>query len=583
MNFIPESIIRAVCWTLLHSLWQGLILAVVAGAVMIFTKKAKSATRYNLLGVLVLAFLVVSGFTFSRELRLASGAGETVPKVASAADVVAPVVVAQDAPGLRDVSPMDSLVRYFNEHASMVVVIWFIVAMARFVKVLSGLVYAQRVRHYGTCAAPMEWQERVGELLRQLGRNRHVLLLQSTLIKVPAVVGFLKPVILVPAGMLAQLPADQVESILLHELAHICRRDYLFNLVQYLVDTLFFFNPALLWVSSLIRTERENCCDDVAIRETRSRRQLIEALLSFHEYQQKTRGYALAFAGKDGGVVRRVERIVHKKNHSLNPGERTLLMGGLLLLCGAFVTIQHHNDPIKPVIVKSKTVAKAGVTGVVAGAVPAGQPGAAVLAGAAVVAAEEPGVVRRATLTRDATAVRGSMVVRNTIVVRSSIMVSSAAMNPRADTNIKDEKNDTSLPGHLSDKDIEKLIEARDHGVTPEFVSELKKMGYSFSLDKAIELMDHGVNAEFIQSMKKEGFAQVSLDRAIELRDHGVTVEFVRHIRAAGFPKLTLEQAVELVDHGVNSEFIEKWKKKTGTLLELEDYVHLADSGISPS
>ena len=139
--------------------------------------------------------------------------------------------------------------------------------------------------------------------------------------------------------MLAQLPADQVESILLHELAHICRRDYLFNVVQYLVDTLFFFNPALLWVSSLIRTERENCCDDVAIRETRSRKRLIEALLSFHEYQQKTRGYALGFAGKDGEVVKRVERIVHKKNHSLNPGERALLMGGLFLLCGAFVTI----------------------------------------------------------------------------------------------------------------------------------------------------------------------------------------------------------------------------------------------------
>jgi len=508
MNLIPETIIRAVCWTLLHSLWQGLILAVVAGAVMIFTKKAKSATRYNFLGILVLAFLAVSGYTFSRELRLPSGTGAAVSKVAAGADVAAPVVVAHEAPGLQEISPMESLVRYFNEHASMVVVIWFIVAMARFVNVLSGLVYAQRIRHYQTSPAPAEWQERVGQLLGQLCRNRHVLLLESMLIQVPAVVGFLKPVILVPAGMLAQLPADQVESILLHELAHICRRDYLFNVVQYLVDTLFFFNPALLWVSSLIRTERENCCDDVTIRETRSRRQLIEALLSFHEYQCKTRGYALGFAGKDGGVVKRVERIVHKKNHSLNPGERTLLMGGLLLLCGAFVTIQRHNDPITPVVITAK---------------------------------------------------------------------------PKADTSIKDEKSDTSLSGHLSDEDIEKLIEARDHGVTPEFISDLKKMGYSFNLDKAIELVDHGVNAAFIQSLKKEGFGQVSLDRAIELRDHGVTVEFIRHIRAAGFPKLTLEQAVELVDHGVNGEFIEKWKKRTGTLLELEDYVHLRDSGVDPS
>ncbi|HEV3324169.1 MAG TPA: M56 family metallopeptidase [Puia sp.] len=562
MNFIPDNIIRAVCWTLLHSLWQGLILAVVAGAVMVFTRKAKSTTRYNLLGILVLAFLVVSGYTFSHELRLPSGTEVAVPKVATAADVAVPVVVVHEAPGLRDVSPLESLVRYFNEHASMVVVIWFIIAMARFVKVLSSLVYAQRIRHYGTVAAPAEWQERVGELLGQLSRNRHVLLLESKLIQVPAVVGFLKPVILVPVGMLAQLPADQVESILLHELAHICRRDYLFNVVQYLVDTLFFFNPALLWVSSLIRTERENCCDDVAIRETRSRRQLIEALLSFHEYQKKTRGYTLAFAGKDGGVVKRVERIVHKKNHSLNPGERTLLMGGLLLLCGAFVTIRPSSAPVTAVVIKAKMVAAPEAAVVVLGA--------AMLPG--VVAAGEPGVVRGGE--------PGVVTAGEPGVVRGGEPGVGAQL---ADTNIKDEKNDTSLPGHLSDRDIEKLIEARDHGVTPEFVAELKKMGYSLNLDKAIELKDHGVSAEFIQSLKKEGFGQVSLDRAIELIDHGVSVEFIKHIRAAGFPKLTLEQAVELVDHGVNGEFIEKWKKKTGTLLELEDYVHLRDSGIDPS
>ena len=89
MNFIPDNIIRAVCWTLLHSLWQGLILAVVAGAVMVFTRKAKSATRYNLLGILVVAFLAVSGYTFFRELRVAAGTGAAVSKVAATADVAA--------------------------------------------------------------------------------------------------------------------------------------------------------------------------------------------------------------------------------------------------------------------------------------------------------------------------------------------------------------------------------------------------------------------------------------------------------------------------------------------------------------
>src|SRR5580658_15798 len=349
MNPIPTTIIRALCWTLLHSLWQGLILAIVAGAVMLLTRKARSATRYTLLATLVTGFLLVSGYTFFRELRLPIARTPVIlTHVAPAADASGAPVIQLGGQEIQT-SFTDQLVQYFNTHASVVVVVWFIVFMARFVKLLSGLVYAQRVRSYQTSAAPAEWQDRLATLVQRLEITRPVRLLESALIKVPVAVGWLKPVILVPVGMLAQLSADQVESILLHELAHISRRDYLFNLVQNIVDTLFFFNPALLWVSSLIRTERANCCDDVAIRESRSRRRLVEALVSFHEYQQTGRGYVMGFAGEKNGMVKRVERIVHKRNHSLNAGERLLLMGGVLVLCGAFVTINsgRAGEPVR--------------------------------------------------------------------------------------------------------------------------------------------------------------------------------------------------------------------------------------------
>src|SRR5581483_1099128 len=92
--------------------------------------------------------------------------------------------------------------------------------------------------------------------------------------------------------------------------------------------------------------ERENCCDDIAIRETRSRRQLIEALVAFHEYRQRSGGIAVAFAGKkESQVVRRVKRIVHKTNESLNVGQRVLLMGSLLIVCAAFITIRSSSRP----------------------------------------------------------------------------------------------------------------------------------------------------------------------------------------------------------------------------------------------
>jgi len=546
MSQIPSTIIRALCWTLLHSLWQGLILAIVAGAVMILTKKARSATRYSLLATLVMGFLFVSGFTFFRELR--SPITKTSPILFHATPIVdaagTPAISIQDQPVRTNFT--DQLVQYFNTHASVVVVVWFIVFMARFVKLLSGLVYAQRVRHYQTSAPPAEWQDRLATLVQRLKISRPVRLLESALIKVPVAVGWLKPVILVPVGMLAQLPADQVESIILHELAHIGRRDYLFNLAQNIVDTLFFFNPALLWVSSLIRTERENCCDDVAIRESRSRRRLVEALVSFHEYQQSARGWSLGFAGEKNGLVKRVERIVRKRNHSLNPGERLLLMVGVLLLCGAFITVNREQTTLR-IAVKTAAVDKP---------------------------VEVKSTEVKPTEGKSTEVVKMSEAVKISPVVRKKRIDA-----PRVDTT----KPDTAKSTTLTKTDIDLLIRAREHGVTPEYVAELKQLGYTVSLEQAIRLIDHGVSADFIRDIQKEGYAQVSLDRAVELIDHGVSAGFIHQVKAEGFPNLTLNEAVRLVDHGVNIGFIRDWKKKAGSQLELGDYIKLRDAGIDPS
>jgi bla regulator protein BlaR1 len=541
MLFIPDTIVRAVCWTLLHSLWQGLIFAVVAGVVLVLTKKSGASLRYNLLCGGLCLFLAVSGYTFYRQL-VPAGAG--MRGVASTAAMVNGRA-GEAAEGGADLaatigaghtlrSGIDALVGYFNRNASLVVLIWFMVFVARFVQLLSGWVYTQRIRHYQTRPAPADWQERLARLLEKLRITRPVSLLESALVKVPVVVGALKPIILVPMGMLAGLPPEQVESILLHELAHIRRRDYLFNLVQHVVDTVFFFNPALIWVSSLIRAERENCCDDVAIRETKSRRRLIEALVSFHEYEQSAQGYALGFAAQESQVVRRVKRIVDKTNHSLNAGERVLLMGGLMVMCAAFATI------------------KAG----------RGQAAAPVV------------TMRQTTVVKPA-----AKIVDTTIkpVIKEAQAPTRVRIAAAKDTVSPVEDDPFS---HLT---VDQIIECRDHGVTPGFIADFKKMGYKhISIDRAIELKDHGVSTDFIAGFIAAGYDRVSLDQALELRDHGVSVEFIRDLHGLGFANISLEKATELVDHGVTIDFITSWQKKTGKLLELDDYIKLRDAGISP-
>jgi beta-lactamase regulating signal transducer with metallopeptidase domain len=549
MHLIPDTILHAVCWTLLHSLWQGLVLALIAGVVMVMTKKASSALRYNLLCTLLLLFLAASGYTFYSQLRQKAVAiaainhtpGATTGETAgNPAGNPAATVTSTTAHTLQN--GIDSLVEYFNAHAAIVVVIWFIVFMARFVKVLSGLVYAQRVRHYQTNPAPADWQQRLAQLLHKLQISRPVALLESAVIKIPMVVGVLKPVVLVPVGMLTHISPDQVESILIHELAHIRRQDYLFNMIQHLVDTLFFFNPALVWVSSLIRGERENCCDDIAINETRSRRQLISALVSFHEYTQSSSRFALQFAGQENQVVKRVKRIVHKKNHSLNAGERIVLMSSILVLSAAFVTTR-SNRPVP-----SPTPAAVSIRP----ATPA-----------------TPTPAAQATLTTP----------KKTRPAPPAIKVIPPIPAHRYTTPVADTTDDPFA--HIS---VDKLIECKEHGVTPEFIRSLKKMGYTdITPDDAVRLVDHGVSLEFITGLKALGYTDISLSKAVEAVDHGVNAEYIKRIRQLGFADLSINKAIELVDHGVTSDFIAAWKKRTGTRLELNDYIRLRDAGINAS
>ncbi len=593
MNMIPDILLRALCWTLLHSLWQGLILAVVAGTILVLTKKASASLRYNLLCCGMILFLLASSATFYLQLR-AAGAAADVPVLHATGPAAgldsahlgnnpAAGVVQSSTHVMRNA--IESLVEYFNAHAALVVLVWFIIFLARFVRLLSGLVYAQRIRYYQTRKAPAQWQERLDQLIHKLRISRPVVLLESALIKVPVVIGVLKPAVLVPIGMLTHLPADQVESILLHELAHIRRRDYLFNLVQHIVDTLFFFNPALIWISSLIRAERENCCDDVAIRETRSRRQLIEALVSFHEYRQRDGEFAVAFAGsKENQVVKRVKRIVHKTNHSLNAGERAVLMGVLLVLCAAFVTINHSR---KPAIVKPATVAP------------------------------------QKAITRQVPAVDTTIKDVKKPAKHQPKPVQAAVTNdePSSDESVdkSDKSTDTSVDttgaAYLGYRNLslDKLIEMKEHGVTADFILSFRKMGYTnISPDQAIELRDHGVTVEFIREFQQMGWKEISLrtaqklrdhgvtveyikslvdmgyqplalDRAVELRDHGVTTEYIAQLNDIGFSHISLEKAQMLRDHGVTADYIAACKKRFGKLFELNDYIKLRDAGINPT
>ncbi|MBV9987544.1 MAG: M48 family metalloprotease [Chitinophagaceae bacterium] len=332
--FLQNEIVTALCWTLIHSLWQGMLLAIVTGLVLVATKRSHARKRYSVLTLLFFLFMAVTVLSFVRELRLASPAGGSpaVPVDLAQQALTAHVNINQTLPDtINEPGFWERFTNYFNTHASMVVMIWLIIFMARFVKLATNLVYVQRLRSYRVSDPGSEWNEKLEQLISKLAISKPVRLLQSGMVKVPVTMGMFRPVILLPMGLLNHLPPDEIEAILLHELAHIRRSDYFINLLQSIAETVFFFNPALLWVSSMMRDERENCCDDIAISVTNSKTQFINALISFQEYHQAQPSLGLAFPGSRHQLLNRVKRIISNRNKTLNAAEKGILSVGVAI------------------------------------------------------------------------------------------------------------------------------------------------------------------------------------------------------------------------------------------------------------
>ncbi len=339
-HFLSDAAVKALCWTLIHSLWQGLLFSLLAAIIITLSKRSSAALRYNLFSGLFMLLVITSLFTFFRELTFF-----TQNSAAALSLSGSPVETNFLLPGIEEQSYTGRFIAYFNTHSALIVTIWFIVFCFKLAKMLADIGRIQRIKNYKTQEPDAYWKERVQQLAASLQIGKYTVLLESGLVKVPAVVGLLKPVILVPLGLFSKLPPDQVEAILLHELAHIKRKDYFVNLLQSFAETIFFFNPSVLWISSLIRIERENCCDDMAINGTAGRKSYVNALVSFQEnwVNNSMGNMAMAFPGTQGSLLDRVKRIIHKENKSLDLFGRIVLICSLVLVCALPVIFTNHS------------------------------------------------------------------------------------------------------------------------------------------------------------------------------------------------------------------------------------------------
>jgi GWxTD domain-containing protein len=205
-------------------------------------------------------------------------------------------------------STSDSAVRSGLAYLPWLAPLWVAGVLVFQVRALMAWIGAQRLRTTGVCAAPDIWRSQLQQLSERIGLKGRVALLESCIAEFPALIGYVRPMILIPVGVLAGLPAHQVEAILLHELAHIRRHDYLANLLQMFGEGLFFYHPAVWWISWVIRTEREDCCDDVVVATQKDAYGYASALTTLESRRMTADHVAVAATG--GDLVKRIRRLL---------------------------------------------------------------------------------------------------------------------------------------------------------------------------------------------------------------------------------------------------------------------------------
>lgn len=325
-DFSLTDVVSRLGWTLLHSVWQFSLIGMLVAIAIKLASRRSANLRYLIsccgLALMFVALVITFGFVshqieplFDGPPQLATQEMEfdltTEPRQiessvgASTFELPSPQFKAAKGWGGSNPTIWESLQMATNPWLPWLVGSWSLGVAALSVWNVGGWLVVLRLRRLGISPLDDSLQHRFEMLANRLRVSRPVTLTASLLVDVPIVIGWLRPVVLLPASLLSGIPSSQLEAILAHELAHIRRHDYLVNLVQLFTEALFFYHPAVWLISRQIRILREYCCDDLAIAVVRDRSTYVKALASV-ETNRLSPACAVAMSG--GGQALSLQR-----------------------------------------------------------------------------------------------------------------------------------------------------------------------------------------------------------------------------------------------------------------------------------
>ncbi|HEY0274088.1 MAG TPA: M56 family metallopeptidase [Chitinophaga sp.] len=335
------DVVHALGWAILHSIWQTFFIGACLRLTLKLLPAASARIKYNLSYLSLGGAFVWFGVTFSQQLlALRQTAAITAHLLElTGQEVILPAAVS--AP-YRNQQALLSLFPSLEGYFPLLVGIYMAGVIIMGVKMVADLHQLSHIRKRHLSEPDPVWIQHLEKLAAQLDIRGHVSLFISHCIQVPVMIGFLKPVILLPLAMFSNLQPDQIEAVLLHELAHIKRNDYLLNIFQTIVETTLFFNPFIWWISKNVRLEREHCCDDLVIARTAQPLGYAKALVALEEYRLNSNPLAMAAASNQQHLFHRIKRIMEMKTKNLNYSQKIL---ALLIVATGLFSIAWLNPP----------------------------------------------------------------------------------------------------------------------------------------------------------------------------------------------------------------------------------------------
>ena len=326
-QFISTTTVQLLGWTLMHFMWQGLLVALLLFGALHLFRRSPSKTRYAVSCTalfLMLVLPVTTGFFLHETLS----SGSYYLLFDGREDLI--------QGGINSAMPFwfTAITSYLTQLLPWIVIGWLSGVFFFSVRFAGGWGYAQIIGHKQRRPVDEYWSHRFKDIAERLRVSRPVRFFISVKAEVPMVIGWMRPMILLPASIVTGLTPHQIEMVVAHELAHIRRHDYAINLLLSICETLLFYHPGVWWVSRQVRIEREHCCDDLVVAVCGDTVSYARALTNLEALRHTSATPRLALAATDGSLLNRIRRLLDQPVQAVKRGDRWVMGACLIALVG---------------------------------------------------------------------------------------------------------------------------------------------------------------------------------------------------------------------------------------------------------